>query len=51
VTKHFGQDFDLCRSAGKSGAAAQVGTRLFGFMMPLIITALALVIGYWGFGH
>ena len=51
MTKHFGQDFDLGRSAGKGGAAMQVVPKLFNFMIPLIITALALAIGYLGFGH
>jgi hypothetical protein len=54
VTKNFGQDFDLDhpgRSAGnKSGIAGRVLPKLVDFMIPLIISALALAIGYWGFG-
>jgi hypothetical protein len=55
VTKNFGQDFDLDhpgRSAEhRSGSfAARIIPKLFDFMMPLIISALALAIGYWGFG-
>ena len=55
MTKHFGQDFDLDHP-GRSGdnrsgsVAAWVIPKLFDFMMPLIISALALSIGYWGFG-
>ena len=53
MTKHFGQNFDFDhpgRSADKSSLAARVIPKLFDFMMPLIISALALAIGYWGFG-
>ena len=55
VTKNFGQDFDLDhpgRSADhRSGSlAARVIPKLFDFLMPLIISVLALAIGYWGFG-
>jgi hypothetical protein len=54
VTKNFGQDFDFDhpgRSADRSiSMSARVIPKLFDFLMPLIITALALAIGYWGFG-
>jgi hypothetical protein len=55
VTKNFGQDFDLDhpgRSADdRSGSlAARLIPKLFDLLMPLIISALALAIGYWGFG-
>ncbi len=53
MTKKFGQDFDLDhpgRSADdRSGSiAARVIPKLFDFMIPLIISALALSIGYLG---
>ena len=55
MTKKFGQDFDFDhpgRSADdRSGSiAARVIPKLFDFMMPLVISALALSIGYFGFG-
>ena len=54
MTKNFGQNFDLDhpgRSADRSvSLAARVIPKLFDFMMPLIISALALAIGHWGFG-
>jgi hypothetical protein len=52
MTKNFGQDFDLDhpgRSAVKGSAATRMVPKLFDFLMPLIISALALAIGYWGF--
>ena len=53
MTKNFGQDFDLDhpgRSPGKGSAAVRVIPKLFDFLMPLIISGLALSIGYLGFG-
>ena len=53
MTKNFGQDFDLDhpgRPAGKGSVAARLVPKLIDFMIPLIISALALAIGYWGFG-
>ena len=55
MTKKFGQDFDLDhlgRSADdRSGSiAARVIPKLVDFMIPLVISAVALSIGYLGFG-
>jgi hypothetical protein len=54
MTKNFGQSFDFDhpgRSSNGSGSlAARVVPKLFDFMMPLIISGLALSIGYFGFG-
>jgi hypothetical protein len=53
VTKKFGQDFDLDhpgRSADSGSLAARMIPKLIDFLIPLIISVLALAIGYWGFG-
>ena len=53
VTKNFGQDFDLDhpgRQAQPRSAVARVAPKLIDFLMPLIISGLALSIGYFGFG-
>ena len=55
MTKHYNQGFDFDHPGGSGGsksgsAAVRVIPKLFDFMIPLIISALALAIGYWGFG-
>ena len=55
MTKNFGQYFDVDHpgrsAANRPGSvAAWIIPRLFDFMMPLIISGLALAIGPWGFG-
>ena len=55
MTKNFGQHFDFDHPGrpvdDRSGSlAARVIPKLFDFLMPLIISVLALAIGYWSFG-
>lgn len=53
MTKKFGQNFEFDhpgRSADGRSLAARVIPMMIDFLIPLIIGAVALAIGYWGFG-